>query len=84
MSELRANIIGVIHEVAQIRESKIVEDLNDETILLESGLDSLGFAILVALLEERLGYDPFVLMDTPIYPRSLAEFIQIYQKFDPK
>ena len=35
--------------------------LIDETILLDTGLDSLGFAVLVAQLDEELGFDPFTL-----------------------
>jgi hypothetical protein len=58
-------------------------ELDDETILLDSGLDSLGFAILVARLEERLGYDPFVLMKEPVYPTTFAEFVAIYDQNRP-
>lgn len=61
-----------------------IDTLVDETVLLESGLDSLGFAILVAKLEEELGYDPFVMMDVPVYPRTFSEFIEIYQGFAPQ
>ncbi len=80
MSILRNKIIKAIHESAEIRGAKVTALLN-ETILLESGLDSLGFAILVAKLEEEFGIDPFVLMDQPTYPRTLNEFIQIYERF---
>lgn len=83
MTDLRKKIIAVIHETADMRGSKI-DVLVDDTVLLESGLDSLGFAILVARLEEELNYDPFVLMDEPVYPRTLAEFIEIYQRFAPQ
>ncbi len=83
MNSLRTKIIETIQKTANIRGSE-VGILTDETILLESGLDSLGFAILVATLEEELGYDPFVLMDEPVYPRTLGEFIEIYQRFMPK
>lgn len=83
MTSLRSQIINAIKETADMRDSEIGV-LNDETVLLESGLDSLGFAILVARLEEELGYDPFVMMDEPVYPRSLGEFIEIYQRFAPK
>ncbi len=83
MTSLRNKIIIAIKETADVRGSEIGA-LTDETILLESGLDSLGFAILVARLEEELGYDPFVMMAEPVYPRSLAEFIEIYQRFAPK
>ena len=84
MNNLRDNIITAITETADIRGTEIVALLADETVLLESGLDSLGFAILVARLEEELGYDPFVLMDEPVYPRTLGEFVAIYQRFAPK
>lgn len=56
----------------------------DSVVLLESGLDSLGFAILVSRLEEELGYDPFVIMTEPYYPRTLGEFIAIYDRYRPQ
>jgi acyl carrier protein len=83
MNNLRDKIVAAIQETADIRGSAI-GTLVDETVLLESGLDSLGFAILVARLEEELGYDPFVQMDMPIYPRTLSEFVDIYQRFAPQ
>jgi aryl carrier-like protein len=83
MKILRVTITTAIQETADMRGTE-VGALLDETVLLESGLDSLGFAILVARLEEELGYDPFVLMDVPVYPRTLSEFIEIYQRFAPK
>jgi aryl carrier-like protein len=79
---LRDRILLALEEVAEMRGTE-VNVLTDETILLESGLDSLGFAILVAKLEEEFGYDPFVLMDVPVYPRTFGEFIEIYQRFSP-
>jgi acyl carrier protein len=83
MTDLRKKIVAAIEETADMRGTTIGV-LVDETVLLESGLDSLGFAILVARLEEELGYDPFVLMEVPVYPRTLAEFIEIYQRFAPQ
>ena len=82
MTILRDKITTAIHETADMRGIE-VNVLVDETVLLESVLDSLGFAILVARLEEELGYDPFVLMDVPVYPRTLGEFVEIYQRFAP-
>lgn len=61
----------------------LVPDLTDDVILLESGLDSLGFAILVATLEEKLEYDPFTMMDEPFYPSTFGEFVSIYEKMNP-
>jgi len=48
-------------------------------VLLDSGLDSLGFAILVARLEEELSLDPFSSMTNAVYPRTLVEFVTIYE-----
>jgi acyl carrier protein len=84
MQNLREQIMTALHNVAEMQGIELVAQLDDDTILLESGLDSLGFAILVAQLEEDLGYDPFVLMDVPVYPKTLSEFTLIYQRFAPK
>jgi len=61
----------------------LVPELTDDVILLESGLDSLGFAILVASLDEKLDFDPFTIMDEPFYPSSFGEFVGIYEKLNP-
>ncbi|MGJ0359248.1 acyl carrier protein [Aliarcobacter cryaerophilus] len=61
----------------------LVPELSDDVILLESGLDSLGFAILVATLEEKLEFDPFTMMDEPLYPSTFGEFVSIYEKMNP-
>ena len=84
MSVLKNKILKSIKEVADSRGVKLADQIDSDTILLESGLDSLGFAILVAHLEENLGYDPFVLMGEPIYPKSFGEFVDIYRQFEPK
>ncbi|HAB36529.1 MAG TPA: acyl carrier protein [Rhodobacteraceae bacterium] len=56
-------------------------EISAEIRLLDSGLDSLGFAILVTTLEDRLGYDPFTLMEEAVYPQTYGEFMNIYLKF---
>ncbi|MCF6178270.1 MAG: phosphopantetheine-binding protein [Geopsychrobacter sp.] len=80
---LRETIIKQMQKIAATTGCDLIPELNNRTLLLESGLDSLGFAILVAQLEETLGYDPFTLMDEPIYPRDLGEFVDIYARFAP-
>ena len=66
-----------------VEEGKPVPKLRDDDILLESGLDSLGFAVIVTRLEESLGYDPFTEMDEPVYPQTLGEFVDIYAAHAP-
>jgi acyl carrier protein len=53
----------------------------DNLVLLKSGLDSLGFAVLVTRLESELGYDPFTLMAEPFYPRTFGELVSVYERF---
>lgn len=78
---MREKIVKVMVEVAEAGGLKLVTPLLDETVLLESGLDSLGFAVLVTRLEEDLGYDPFTLMEEPVYPRTLGDFVAIYERY---
>lgn len=71
-------IIELFNEALEATDSELEAPLEDNTVLLDSGLDSLGFAILVARLEEELGFDPFVEMEEAIYPTTFAEFVKIY------
>jgi acyl carrier protein len=66
-----------IVETGQPAPASFAADL----VLLESGLDSMGFAILITQLEDRLGYDPFTLMDEPVYPRTFGHFLEVYERF---
>ena len=52
--------------------------LENDTVLLDTGLDSLGFAILVTRLEEELGYDPFTISTEAYYPQTFREFVDFY------
>jgi acyl carrier protein len=54
--------------------------LHDDLVLLDSGLDSLCFAILVARLEDELGIDPFLNADDGAFPQTLGQFIAFYDR----
>ena len=82
-NNIREQIIHALKTVALSMDSTLVEPMNDETVLLDSGLDSLGFAMLVAQLEEELGFDPFALSEDPVYPNTLGEFIDFYESNSP-
>lgn len=58
--------------------------LSDDLVLLESGLDSMGFAVLVVELEEILGFDPFSISEEAFYPSTFDEFVSFYEKHEPK
>jgi hypothetical protein len=76
---VEARIRELMAECAAMSGQTLVADLSDDLVLLESGLDSLGFATLVVRLEEELGYDPFTMREEVVYPRTLGEFVAIYR-----
>jgi acyl carrier protein len=57
---------------------KDLPPLTDDMPLLESGLDSLCFAIIVTRLEEILGVDPFS-SESTLFPVTFGEFVRLYE-----
>lgn len=55
-------------------------ELKEDTVLLDTGMDSLGFAILVTMLEEELDCDPFSKSDEAYYPQTFGDFVNFYAK----
>jgi acyl carrier protein len=74
---VRTTIITQIEQVAEEQRIKL-PPLSDELVLLDSGLDSLAFAILVARLEDVLGFDPFTQSDEVYFPVTLGDFVRVY------
>lgn len=83
MNNVRETIATIFLQSLADCEGAVQETLNDDLPLLQSGLDSLGFAILVTQLERELGYDPFTLMEEAVYPSTYGEFVAIYLKYAP-
>ena len=79
---IRTTILEELTELFE-EEELTVPELHDDTLLLETELDSLGFAVLVTRLDERLGYDPFSVMDEAVYPATLKEFVELYERYAP-
>lgn len=61
-------------------QKKRLAPLSDDLPLLDSGLDSLCFAILVARLEDDLGVDPFLDAGDGAFPETLGQFIAFYER----
>ena len=77
---IETTIISTMQKIAQ--EQGIAPlDLQDETVLLDSGLDSMSFATVVVTLEEELGEDPFLATDEVFYPTTLRDFMDFYIKY---
>lgn len=73
--------LTITTEMQRVASEQNVElaPLSDELNLLESGLDSLCFAVLVARLEDSLGVDPFTASDDVTFPVTLGDFVQAYE-----
>ncbi len=75
---IRETIIDRIQSVAA-NQGKTLSPLRDELPLLESGLDSLCIAIVVAVLDDKLGIDPFSGAVEAPFPVTLGDFIALYE-----
>jgi acyl carrier protein len=75
---IKKTIVSQMGEIAREQDKKLAT-LTDDLVLLESGLDSLSFAILVARLEDALGVDPFSAAEDLKFPVTLADFVRIYE-----
>jgi hypothetical protein len=75
----RATIAAEVEQVAR-EQNKRLAPLSEDLILLDSGLDSLCFAILVARLEQRLGFDPFSAAEDVYFPVTFGDFVRFYDK----
>jgi acyl carrier protein len=74
----RLRIISAIHQIA-VEQHVTLPPLNDDLSLHETGFDSLGFAILVARLEDDLGIDPFTISEDASFPLTIGDFIRAYE-----
>jgi acyl carrier protein len=75
---LRLTIVSQIERVAR-EQRKPIAPLADDLPLLESGLDSLCFAILVARLEDEFGVDPFSTAAEAGFPTTFGELVKFYE-----
>jgi acyl carrier protein len=75
---VRPVVISEFEKVAK-EQGKKLAPLSDALVLLESGLDSLCFAIIVSRLEDALGVDPFSSAAEAEFPVTLGDFIKFYE-----
>ncbi len=75
---VRDLVLKEIHAVAS-EQDKTLPPLTDDLALLDSGLDSLCFAILVSRLEDLTGRDPFASAKASEFPRTVGDLIAFYE-----
>jgi hypothetical protein len=75
---VKSRIVSAMQQIAE--EQKVVlPPLHDDLSLLETGFDSLAFAILVARLEDDIGIDPFTMSDDVVFPQTVGDFVRAYE-----
>lgn len=80
MISLRDRIKKIFNEIWSEDKTSSPPELLDDTVLLETGMDSMSFAVLVTQLDEELGFDPFTMDEEPVYPSTFGEFVAFYEK----
>ena len=75
---VRTEIVTQFKQVAQEQDKRLAP-LTDNLELLNCGLDSLCFAILVSRLEDSLGVDPFTASEDAVFPVTFGDFIDFYE-----
>ena len=75
---IRETVTSQFQQVAA-EQSRKLAPLTDSLPLVESGLDSLSFAIIVARLEDALGVDPFSADEPVAFPVTVGDFIRLYE-----
>src|ERR1700683_1307480 len=75
---VRLRIISAMQRVAA-EQQVTLPPLDDDLSLHETGFDSLGFAILVARLEDDLGIDPFTISEDAAFPLTVGDFVRAYE-----
>ena len=75
---VRLRIISAMQQIAT-EQQVTLPPLTDDLSLHETGFDSLGFAILVARLEDDLGIDPFTISEDAAFPLTVGDFVRAYE-----
>ena len=66
-------------QLVAAEQKKNLAPLVDELVLVDSGLDSLSFAIIVTRLEDELGNDPFSASQEVYFPVTFGDFVRLYE-----
>lgn len=73
------DIVKAQFEQVAIEQHRKLSRLSPELRLLDSGLDSLSIALIVARLEDALGFDPFDSTEELTFPVTFGDFVKLYE-----
>jgi acyl carrier protein len=72
---VRTTVESLFQAVAK-EQKRPLAPLKDDLLLLNSGLDSLSLALIVARLEDSFGFDPFATIER--FPVTFGDFVKLY------
>jgi len=75
------NTITTQFEQVAVEQERTLAVLTDDLKLIDCGLDSLSFAIIVTRLEDALGVDPFSSDRAIDFPVTFGDFVRLYEGF---
>jgi len=78
LMSVRLTVTSQFEQVAVEQKRKLAR-LSDDLKLVDSGLDSLSFALIVMRLEDALGFDPFDTNDAVKFPVTFGDFVKLYE-----
>jgi acyl carrier protein len=76
---IRDEIVLTFKRIAEAQGQELAP-LTDELKLTECGLDSIGFVLVVASLEDSVKVDPFDSAEDIDFPVTLRDFIALYER----
>lgn len=72
--------IAETFEMVAREQNRKLQPLTDQLKLLDSGLDSISFALIVMRLEDALGCDPFDNESVVKFPVTYGDFVKMYER----
>ena len=75
---IRSEVLTQITLVAE-EQNRTLAPLQDDLPLLDSGLDSLCLAVIIARLEDLLGVDPFSSSADAPFPVTVGDLVSTYE-----
>ena len=76
---IRTTITALFEQVA-VEQKRRLAALTDDLELIDCGLDSLSFALMVTRLEDALGVDPFSSGKVSAFPETFGDFVRLYER----
>lgn len=73
---LREQLLASLQEIMEELDGPLEKPLDGS-----SPIDSLGLAMLVVSLKDRLGFDPFGLSKDRESPKTIDELIAVYERY---